>query len=174
MVRKELSPQQAVDYLEQHKSWSLHHETIYPIIYADKANGGDLYQHLRIASKPYRKRYGSYDRRGKVKNRVGIDTRPPVVDSHCRMGDGEGYTMVRKRRKSALLTLVERKTLYTVIVRLTGKRADLLPKVAVARMKALKQKVKTITFDNGLEFAEHETIAKGLEADIYFAHPYAS
>lgn len=79
-----------------------------------------------------------------------------------------------KGRKSALLTLVERKTLYTVIIRLTGKRADLLASATVERMKALKSKVKTITFDNGLEFAEHEKMAKGLSADIYFAHPYAS
>ena len=79
-----------------------------------------------------------------------------------------------KGRKSALLTLVERKTLYTVIMRLTGKRSDLLAKTAIDGMRSLKAKVKTITFDNGLEFAHHEQIGEGLEADIYFAHPYAS
>jgi IS30 family transposase len=57
-------------YLKEHKGGSLHRKTIYQLIYADKASGGDLYLHLRIASKPYRKRYGSYDRRGKIKNRV--------------------------------------------------------------------------------------------------------
>ncbi len=174
LLRQELSPQQIVDYLKNHKGVSLHHETIYQLIYADKANGGDLYQHLRIASKPYRKRYGSYDRRGKIKNRVDIDDRPDVVDRRNRIGDWEGDTVMGKGRKSALLTLVERKTLYTIMVRLTGKRADLLAEAAVASMKSIKSKVKTITFDNGLEFADHEKIAKGLEADIYFAHPYAS
>ena len=79
-----------------------------------------------------------------------------------------------KGRKSALLTMVERKTLYTVIVRLTGKHADLLAEAAVSHMEEIKAKVKTITFDNGLEFAAHEVIAKGLGADIYFAHPYCS
>ena len=79
-----------------------------------------------------------------------------------------------KGRESALLTMVERKTLYTVIVRLTGKRADLLAKAAVTHMAGMKSKVKTITFDNGFEFADHATIAEGLCADIYFAHPYAS
>lgn len=144
------------------------------LIYADKAHGGDLYTHLRIASKPYRKRYGSYDRRGKIKNRVSIDDRPAVVDRGNRIGDWEGDTVIGKGRKSALLTLVERKTLYTVIVRLTGKRADLLAEAAVQGMQHLKDRVKTITLDNGLEFAGHETIAEGLETDIYFAHPYAS
>lgn len=174
LIRQELSPQQITDYLERHKKISLHHETIYQLIYEDKANGGDLYQHLRIVSKPYRKRYGSYDRRGKIKNRVDIDERPEVVERRSRIGDWEGDTVVGKGRKSALLTMVERKTLYTVIVKLTGKQADLLAASAINAMKRLKDQVKTITFDNGLEFAEHEEIAKALGANIYFAHPYAS
>lgn len=79
-----------------------------------------------------------------------------------------------KGHKSALLTMVERKTLYTIIVRLTGKRSDLLADAAAMNMQDIKEHVKTITFDNGLEFSDHLTISEGLEADIYFAHPYAS
>lgn len=174
LTRQELSLQQVVDYLKRHKRLFLHHETVYGLIYADKETGGDLYTHLRVASKPYRKRYGHYDRRGKIKNRVGIDERPAIVAARSRIGDWEGDTVMGKGRKSALLTLVERKTLYTVIMRLTGKRSDLLAEIAVKGMKALKSKVKTITLDNGLEFADHEKIGKGLAAAIYFAHPYAS
>lgn len=174
LIQQELSPQQAVDYLRRHKGISLHHESIYQLIYLEKAQGGSLYRHLRVASKPYRKRYGHYDKRGRIKNRVDIDERPSVVDERCRIGDWEGDTVMGKGRKSALLTMVERKTLYTFIVRLTGKHADLLAQAAVKNMQDLKAKVKTITFDNGLEFAEHEVISKGLGADIYFAHPYAS
>ncbi|WP_444944881.1 IS30 family transposase [Microbulbifer sp. ZKSA006] len=174
LIRQELSPQQVVDYLLIHKKVSLHHETVYQFIYRDKSSGGNLHQHLRVASKPYRKRYGSYERRGKIKNRVDIDDRPVIVDRRNRIGDWEGDTIMGKGRQSALLTLVERKTLYTVIVRLTGKRADLQAEAAIANMAILKSKVKTITFDNGLEFAEHERMGAALEADIYFAHPYAS
>ncbi|MCG8427137.1 MAG: IS30 family transposase [Chromatiales bacterium] len=174
LIRQDLSPQQVVDYLGRHKKLSVHHETIYQLIYADKAAGGNLYTHLRVASKPYRKRYGHYDRRGKIKNRVDIDERPAIVERRSRIGDWEGDTIMGKGHKSALLTMVERKTLYTVIVRLTGKRADLLSEAALAGMKELKSKVKTITFDNGLEFSEHEKIARGLDAAVYFAHPYAS
>lgn len=174
LLRQELSPQQVADYLKRHAGVSLHHETIYQLIYADKANGGDLYTHLRVASKPYRKRYGSNDRRGKINNRVSIDERPAIVDQASRIGDWEGDTVIGKGHKGALLTLVDRKTLYTVIVRLTNKRADLLANAAIEHMKPFKDRVKTITFDNGLEFAGHEVIADGLEANIYFAHPYAS
>ena len=124
LIEQELSPQQVIAYLDRHKNVSLHHETVYQRIYADKAQGGELYKHLRIASKPYRKRYGHYDRRGRIKNRVDIDDRPTVVEQRTRIGDWEGDTVMGKGRKSALLTMVERKTLYTIIVRLTGKRAD--------------------------------------------------
>ena len=174
LICQDLSPQQTVDYLRRNHKVKLHHETVYQYIYADKEKGGGLYLHLRVASKPYRKRYGSYDSRGKIKNRVDIDDRPAVVDRRNRVGDWEGDTVMGKGRKSALLTMVERKTLYTVIARLTGKRADLLAVAAIASMRHLKDKVKTITLDNGLEFAGHEKIAKGLNADIYFAHPYCS
>ena len=174
LICQQLSPQQVVDYLRRHSTVSLHHETVYQYIYADKADGGELYRHLRVASKPYRKRYGSYDTRGRIKNRVDIDARPTVVDRRNRVGDWEGDTVMGLRRKSALLTMVERKTLYTVIARLTGKRADLLAEATIDSMRHLKDKIKTITLDNGLEFSEHEEIARGLQADIYFAHPYCS
>lgn len=174
LVQQELSPQQVVAYLAKHKGVSLHHETVYQLIYDDKAEGGELYKHLRVVPKSHRKRYGHYDRRGKIKNRVGIDERPSVVDKRNRIGDWEGDTVMGKDRKSALLTLVERKTLYTRIMRLTGKRADLLAETALKGMQDVVDQVKTITFDNGLEFSEHERIAAGLGADIYFAHPYAS
>lgn len=174
LLRQELSPEQVVDYLRRHRQLSLHHETVYRLVYADKARGGNLYRHLRILSKPYRKRYGQYERRGKIPNRVGIEKRPQVVDKRARIGDWEGDTVIGKARRSALLTMVERKTLYTVIARLTGKRADLLARAAIKAMKPMKDRFQTLTLDNGLEFSQHEQIAKQLQAKIYFAHPYAS
>lgn len=125
-------------------------------------------------SKKYRKRYGSYDSRGQIKNRVSIDDRPQIVDDKERIGDWEGDTVIGKGRKSALLTLVERKTLYTMIFRLTGKQAALVAQTAVSGMKELAETIHTITLDNGLEFAHHEQISVGLKTDIYFAHPYSS
>lgn len=174
LIRQELSPQQAVDYLRVHKKIQLHHETLYQWIYADKKMGGNLYKHLRILSKPYRKRYGTHDKRGRLKNRVDIDHRPAIVDQRGRIGDWEGDTVMGKNRKSALFTLVERKTLYTIIVRLKGKHAKPLASTAIAHLLPLKSRIKTITLDNGLEFAEHEQMAYELDTDIYFAHPYSS
>ena len=174
LIRQELSPQQVAGYLEREQKLLLHHETIYQLIYADKAAGGDLYRHLRIASKPYRKRYGSYDRRGKIPNRRGIEERPAIVEKRSRIGDLEGDTIIGKGKRSALLTLLERKTLYTIIVKLQGKNAEQLADAAIDAMRRIKDRVKTITFDNGLEFAKHERMAAALDTDIYFANPYCS
>ncbi|MDE9509679.1 IS30 family transposase, partial [Xenorhabdus bovienii] len=101
LIWQDLSPEQTVGYLKREMGISLHHETIYRLIYKDKINGGDLWQHLRIAKKPYRKRYGSYERRGKIKNRVSIDKRPKIVDKKQRIGDWEGDTIVGRDHKSA-------------------------------------------------------------------------
>ncbi|NHB90565.1 IS30 family transposase, partial [Photorhabdus tasmaniensis] len=90
-----------------------------------------------------------------------------------RIGDWEGDTIIGKDKKSVLLTLVDRKTLYTIIVKLDSKRASEVAKEAVKVLYPLKQKVKTITFDNGLEFADHEIISEKLETQIDFAHPYS-
>lgn len=174
LIRQELSPAQVAGYIERQRGVRLHHETIYQLVYRDQAQGGDLYTHLRVASKPYRKRYGSYDNRGRIANRVSIDERPPVVDRRNRLGDWEGDTVIGKGHRGALLTMVERKSLYTVIVRLTGKRSDLLADALIDRFTALNGPMKTITLDNGLEFADHERMSEALDARIYFAHPYSS
>ncbi|MCU7902257.1 MAG: IS30 family transposase [Candidatus Thiodiazotropha sp. (ex Lucinoma aequizonata)] len=96
------------------------------------------------------------------------------MESRHRIDDWEGDTVMGKDLKSALLTMVERKTLYTVIMRLTGKQLGLLAEAAVAGLRALKLNILTITLDNGLEFVDHDIIAQGLDADIYFSHPYYS
>ena len=174
LIRQELSPQQIVDYFARHKKLSLHHEIIYQLIYANKIAGGDGYKQLRIMSKPYRKRYGHYDRRGKLKNRVSIDDMPLVVDQRCRIGDWEGDTIIGKNRQSALLTLVERKTLYTIIVKISGKKADVLADNMIESVSPIMDRFKTLTLDNGLDFSDHERLAKSLSLRVYFAHPYSS
>jgi len=174
LLKLDLSPEQISGYLKQTKGVSVSHETIYRYIYADQAQGGHLYLRLRLIPKGYRKRYASYQQRGQLIDRVSIDERPAIVETRTRIGDWEGDTVIGKGRKSALLTLVERKSLYTVMVKLSSRNAMELADKLTAAMKTLKRKITTITFDNGKEFAEHKTISKKLNADVYFAHPYSS
>ena len=174
LIKQELSPEQVCDYLITHGKTKLHHETIYRMLLQDKCDGGTLYKHLRHLHKSHRKRYGSYERRGRIKNAVSIEQRPAIVDSRSRIGDWEGDTVIGKDHKSAIYTLVDRKSLYTVIVKLNGKNATELADKTIKALEPISNKIHTITYDNGLEFAEHERMAKALDADIYFAHPYSS
>lgn len=148
------------------------HEAIYQHIYADKKSGGKLHTHLRC-QKTYRKRHlQGQDRRGKIAGRRDISERPPLIEDRIRLGDYEGDTVVGKAHKGVLVTLVDRTTRETKIKALPNRKAD---KVADTCIELLRtEQTHSITFDNGKEFAHHETIASQLGADIYFAQPYHS
>lgn len=81
LLEQDLSPEQISGYLAIHKHLSICHETIYRLIYANKATGGQWYLKLRHVSKGYRKRYGSYQQRGQLVGRVSIEERPDIVDN---------------------------------------------------------------------------------------------
>ena len=114
LTRQDWSPEQIAGRLKVEQGVRISHEYIYQYIYADKRSGGDLYRHLRC-QKRRRKRYGAYDRRGVIPNQVSIDERPAIVDARGRFGDWEGDTVIGKGHRGALVTLIERKSLYTVI-----------------------------------------------------------
>src|SRR5659263_420987 len=174
LIRFDLSPEQAAATVYQEQGLRISPEWIYRFIYADKAGGGDLHKHLR-GQKPYRKRYGGgQDRRGQLKNRVSIDERPAVVNQKSRLGDWEGDTIIGRRHQGALISLVDRKSGFTLIGKLTRKTARQVREAATGLLGPISNLVHTITLDNGKEFAFHEDIARSLDAKIYFAHPYSS
>jgi len=91
LLQMDWSPQQISGRLRREEGIKISHEHIYQYIYADKRAGGQLYHHLRL--KKRRKRYGTYDQRGRIANRVSIDERPGVVNDRGRIGDWEGDTV---------------------------------------------------------------------------------
>jgi len=124
--------------------------------------------------KQRRKRYGSYSRRGQLIDRISIDERPVVVESHSRIGDWELDTIIGKNHKQALVSLTERKTRYTLIQKVKRKTAGSVADAIIKLLSPFSERVLTMTSDNGKEFAEHKKIARKLNATFYFAHPYAS
>jgi IS30 family transposase len=174
-LRLDLSPQQAIGRLKlENNRVAISHETVYRHIYANQRGSGELVQHLR-GQKTYRKRYGSgQQRRGRIKNRVSIDERPDIVNQKTRLGDWEGDTVIGKGQQGVLVTLVERRSRYTLAQRLDSKHADGVSAAINALLTPHKEQCHTITFDNGREFAGHESIAAHLQAAVYFAHPYHS
>ncbi len=115
------------------------------------------------------------EKRGKLTDCVRIDGRPNVINRRRRYGDWEGDTMVGKRRHSALVTLVERKSGYTRIGRVDSMKSDATLRAAHGRLKDLPPALRrSMTFDNGKEFAEHQQLTRRLGLEVYFADPYAS
>ncbi len=149
-------------------------ETIYRYILRDKHNGGKLYLHLRHKHKRYKKRYGSNDRRGQIPNKVSIEERPSVVEDKERIGDFEIDLIIGKHHKQALVTVVDRKSKFTLIKKIPHKQSSLVEVALIEMLLPVKKWLHTITSDNGKEFAAHEAVSKRLDADFYFCHPYAS
>jgi IS30 family transposase len=173
LLRQEWSPEQIAGWLKGRRGITLSHEWIYQYILADKRAGGDLHKHLRCQKKR-RKRYGRYDRRGKLANTVSIEQRPAIVAQRLRLGDWEVDTIVGQGRRSAVVTLTERKSRLARLAKVDRKTAELVSQAIQQTLKPLQDQVHTITTDNGKEFAHHETLAAALEAEIYFAHPFAA
>jgi IS30 family transposase len=167
------SPEQISGWLKQEQDIAISHERIYQHVWTDKLAGGALYKHLRHSGKR-RKQYGSKDKRGQIRNRVGIDDRPVIVDEKTRLGDWEIDTVIGKNHQGALVTLVDRVSKFTLIKKVASKHADVVTDATITLLQPYLDKALTITADNGKEFAGHEKIKAALDADVYFAHPYSS
>ena len=147
------------------------HETIYIIIRNDKQAGGSLYTHCRHRLKHRKRPVGAATN---IPNRVSIQERPPQADGK-RFGDLEMDTIIGKDGIGAILTLTEKSTNFIWMEKLKhGKNADDVAKVVIRILLPYKGKIKTITTDNGSEFAAHQKITKSLGVAVYFADPYSS
>ena len=172
-IKLEWSPEQVSDYLKREWMLSISIQRIYDYVAEDRREGGTLYTHLRHGLKKKRKKYGSQEYRGKIKNRISIDERPTIVDRQERIGDIEIDTVVGKNHQHALVTAVDRKTLYTWIGFVSTNDATSVGTSLIHLLEPFEDTIKTITADNGKEFAQHERVAKRLACDFYFAHPYS-
>ncbi|MDZ4160098.1 MAG: IS30 family transposase [Anaerolineaceae bacterium] len=171
-LRLDWSPEQITGWLNSQNLPAVSHETIHQHVYADKQGGGDLYKHLRCQKK-CRKRYGRYDCRGEIPARRGIEARPGIVDLREHLGDWEMGTLIGISHQGVLVTVSERKSRFTLLRQVSHKSADRAAQ-AVIELLGWVSHMATITADNGKEFAAHRTIAHKLDAEFYFAHPYAA
>ena len=173
IVREQWSPKQVSGYLRVEKGVAIPHETIYKMVREDKT--GLLAENCRHKMR-YRKksRPKRQTKATNIKNRVSIHQRPPEANGK-RLGDWE-MDLIVDRHSNAILTLVERSTNYLVMSRLKhGKKArPLADTVWRLLMPYRGEALKTITTDNGSEFAEHGRITQKLGAQVFFTDSYAS
>lgn len=173
-IREEWSPEQITGRLKREGREGVSHERIYQFIGEDKANGGDLWKHLRWSNKKRRKRYGVRDRRGEIPNRVSIEKRGRKANKRKKLGHVERDLIIGKGHQGALLTIVDRKSRMTFAARVNGKSAKEIHQATLKTLRPIRELLRTITNDNGKEFSSHERTAKRLKVKIYFCHPYSS
>lgn len=150
-------------------------ETIYRTLYADEKFGRPLLACLRQRRPRRRKRGQRRPTRPSIPNRIGIENRPAEVDALARYGDWEGDLLIGAEQKGAVLTLVERKSLYLLAALLPSRHAQGVASAAIELLGAMPASWRrTLTFDNGSEFAQHERMSRALEMRIFFAHAYAA
>ena len=173
LIEQDWSLEQISGRLKAEPSIHVSQERVYEYILADKRAGGELYKHLGCQKKRLQ-RYGSYDRRGKLPKRISIDARPEIVDQRERLGDWEIDTIIGKGQQNALLSLTERKSRLAMLRKIGRRTGQAVKDASLHLLYSLDGPVHTITADKGKEFAHPEDIGQHLQADFYFAHPYAA
>lgn len=176
-LRKQWSPEEIssrilFDYPND-DNMRVSHETIYRWVYLDATVAGDLYLNLRRGRKKRRrqKRYGKGHR---FAGRKCITQRPQLVDDRQRYGDWEGDTIEGKKSSGYIATVVERKSRYLLANKLESKMAATLTAQGIKSFRSIPRKMrKTLTVDNGSEFAQFKKYEEKTGLDIYFAKPYS-
>jgi IS30 family transposase len=169
------SPEQISGWMKFQKfPQSISHETIYRFIWKDKLNGGVLYKQLRHRGKKYNKRGSNKSGRGCIPGRVDIRERPIVVEEKTRIGDFELDTIQSTGHKGAIVSMVDRASKLTKLVKVYSSTADEVAAAIIERLNPINEFVHTLTADNGREFARHLQISSALEASFFFATPYHS
>jgi IS30 family transposase len=172
LLKKAWSPDQIGKWLRRKHprdpEMRVSHQTIYTWIALEASE-------LRTYLRRHGKRRSGPETRGQLVGCTSIEGRPKVVDSRRRFGDWEGDTVVSPGRRSGLVTMVDRKSGYIRIRKTANLKAATTRRAACRSLRDLPEALRrTMTLDNGKEFAEHDQLAEALELDIYFAKPYAS
>ena len=174
LLRRQWSPEQVAGDLRRHGLLQISHETIYRHIWRDKAAGGLLYTHLRGARKQRRKRYRSYDSRGKLAGKRPISERPAVVETRRQGGHWEIDTVLGTGSKDCIVSLVERKSGLLLIGKLANRTTESLNQRVIHLINRQPLAFQTITADNGTEFHGYQQIEARTQARFYFATPHHS
>jgi IS30 family transposase len=162
---------------------TISYQTIYNYIYLTRPHWK---KYLRIISSKgrYRRKYGTKVREKfrEESKKKRIDVRPEIINTRDRLGDFEGDTIVGGEKNIHILTHVDRKSGYLVADKAESITKESIAQLTIQSLKKLpKTKVKSITYDNGVQFEKHQDTEQKLRKitnnnnfNIYFAYPYHS
>lgn len=172
LLCQQWSPEQAAGYLRKENRLFISHETIYRHVWKDRRCGGVLHRQLRCAPKQRRKRYRSYDSRGRLAGKRHISDRPSSVEQRCSIGHWEIDTVLGKGSNHCIVSLVERKTGFVLIGKLKARTKEQTARRTIQLINQHSRRVQTITADNGTEFHCYQDIEQATGVKFYFATPH--
>lgn len=178
-LKEHWSPEQISQYLGMEYSedpdMQLSHESIYTYIYVLSRGElrRELIKYLR-QSRPRRRSKHSSKKRPRIGNMISIEERPKEVEKRVVPGHWEGDLIIGKGHKSAIGTLVERTTRFTIIVPLKAKNAKTVRQAFARETKRIPEQLRqSMTYDQGAEMSEHQLFTKSTKMKVYFAHPHS-
>lgn len=173
-IRNDWTPEQIAGYINsEHPHLHTNHESIYLYIYHEAR---ELIPKLTRCHKKRQKRQQKQVKRAsKIPNRTMISERPDIINHKKRYSDWEADTVVSRQSKTCLVVLRERKSQKVKIRKIESRTAENTSRAIISMLKYVSKEFrKSITFDNGLENAHHEIIARKLNLKTYFCNPYHS
>lgn len=175
-LKRGWSPDLIAGRLKRTKQLFLNQESIYQFIYSLAGRKQNLRQYLRRAHRLRQKKNGrKHWKDSKIPNRIDIAKRPKIVEKRRQFGHWEGDNVVYNRHRRSLSTTVERKTRKVMIFRPRNQTAKAKANLTIRRYRDLPPEAKrTMTYDNGLEAAAHETVTAAIGMKFYFAKTYSS
>lgn len=183
-LRKRYSPEQIAGRLREDfpddPEMRVHHNTIYETLYvqARGALRADLAKNLRtgrIRRRP-RRPDGYEERRGQIPDKLMISERPAEVAERTVPGHWEGDLILGRLNGSAIATMVERTTNYTLLLHLPhGHGTEAVTDVLIARLGELPEQLRrSVTWDQGKELSAHTKLTDGVLGEdftVYFCDP---
>jgi len=174
LIEQQWSPEQISGVLKANKIF-ISHTRIYQHIIQDKRQGGSLHSHLRHGGVRYHYKGGSSSGRGIIRERVDISERPKIVDMKLRTGDWEADTIRGAGQSGAVVSLVDRKSKYSLLSFVERATSSAVKEAICEAIERVGyERVHTLTYDNGKEFANHMDTARITGSKSYFAKPYHS
>jgi IS30 family transposase len=174
LMARKWSPEQVSGRLRKREGLRIGTSTIYRWLAKDKASGGTNWLQTRQLAHRYRKGYRVQDLRGRMSGKRPLSERPKGANDRNEVGHLEGDTVMGRDGRHCLLTLVDRMTRKTKILKLPARQAAEVNKALIREVRSGGLKMKTLTLDNGTEFHGFKELEQELGIKVYFAQPYHS
>ncbi len=174
LIGRKWSPEQISGRLRKRRGMRIGTSTISRWLAKDKARGGLSWLQTRQLSRRYRKGYRVRDLRGRMSGKRPLSERPGQANDRTEVGHLEGDTVMGRDGRHCLLTLVDRMTRRTRILKLRARQAAEVNKALIREARSGRLKIKSLTLDNGTEFHGFKELEAKLGIEVYFAQPYHS